>query len=484
MNNLIPVLKTIGIILVFSAWIWLFSYSVYADVPGLLWILIGVAPVILLLGYLVYDPDIFLFAIIFMVPLSIKTDLAGGSAISFPAEFMAVLMLGYLVIHSGSIRIPDRKILTHPIFLALVAEICWLIIASGLSSIPLVSFKRTFIQILYLCIFYFVFLTRFDNPGNILKFYLFYAAGMVVPVIHGMIWHAGFNFDPQVSYFMPQPFFIEHTLYGAALAFIIPPLIYLSLIRNPFNHTIVRKVIFGLLLLLCLAAEFLAYSRAAWISLLVTPVFLIVFRLKIKPAFILGISAALVIISLLNFSAILDRIERNEAISNKKSIRERIESVSNIQSDISNLERINRWKCALRMFNDEPVKGYGPGTYQFIYGRYQLPTEMTRISTYHGEKGNAHSEYLGFLAETGVPGFILYLVVVFVTLSTAIRIIYRTGDQLTRNLAIVVLISLLTFLIHTLFNGFLDTDKIGSLFFGSLAAITALDVYFFRKEHV
>ena len=173
---------------------------------------------------------------------------------------------------------------------------------------------------------------------------------------------------------------------------------------------------------------------------------------------------------------------RNEDEKQQGKSPSSLESVSNVQTDISNLERINRWKCAIRMFKDRPITGFGPGTYQFVYYRYQVKNEMTRISTYHGEKGNAHSEYLGSLCETGLPGLLIYLVSVFLVLYTAVKIIYKTKDKLIFFLTITITLCLLTFYIHTVFNGFLDNDKIGSLYYGSLGAITAIDIYFFRRK--
>jgi O-antigen ligase len=107
---------------------------------------------------------------------------------------------------------------------------------------------------------------------------------------------------------------------------------------------------------------------------------------------------------------------------------------------------------------------------------------MTRISTYHGDRGTAHSEYLGFLCETGAPGLFIYLLTIIFTLYTAFKIIYKTRDKLIRNLTITVTLCLLPFYFHTIFNGFLENDEIGSLYYGSLAAITAIDIYFFRKQ--
>src|ERR1700741_5654528 len=87
-----------------------------------------------------------------------------------------------------------------------------------------------------------------------------------------------------------------------------------------------------------------------------------------------------------------------------------IESMSNISTDVSNMERLNRWNCAIQMFQDKPYLGFGPGTYQFLYAPYQKSSMKTVISTNFGEKGNAHSEYLGPLCEQGFIGAGIVLV--------------------------------------------------------------------------
>ena len=445
-------------------------------------ILLAIAPALLLLVYLFSEPDIFLFSIIFFVPLSIKLDLPGGFALSFPSEVLVVLMAGYIILHLWRLNIPDRRIFSHPIFYLICIQITWLLVTSGLSSHPLVSFKRVLIQILYFLVFYLMFLTRFNKHEHILKFYLLYALGLIIPIINGMIWHSQYNFNPQASYYMPQPFFIEHTIYGAAINFVLPPLFYLALIPNAFVRNKTHKMIIGLLFLLCITGEFLSFSRAAWVSLLSIPVFLLLVRYRVNMIYPLFIIAFVIIVTLFFNQQLTDLLSRNEARSNRGNLKEQVESVSNIQTDISNVERINRWKCAIRMYEKEPLKGYGPGTYQFVYGGFQVRKEMTRISTYHGEKGNAHSEYLGAMAETGLPGLLIYLLIIGTTLFTAVKIIYKSHDPKTRTITILITLCLLPFLIHTVFNAFMENDEIGSLWYGSLAAITAMDVYFFRRE--
>jgi O-antigen ligase len=64
------------------------------------------------------------------------------------------------------------------------------------------------------------------------------------------------------------------------------------------------------------------------------------------------------------------------------------------------------------MFKERPVFGFGPATYAFEYARFQEPENLTIISTNFGDMGNAHSEYLSALSETGFVGFVLFVLFV------------------------------------------------------------------------
>jgi len=473
--------KYLAVILPVVAWLAALNCTFFADGMPYYWIIVGAVPAILVLSYLIFDSGLFLYSILFFIPLSVRTNLPGGATISIPSEALAVIMLCYFLAKAHRLRIPDKKILSHPVTLLLGIQILWLIVSSGLSSLPLVAFKRSFIIILYIVVFYWLFLSTFDKPGNIFKFYLFFAAGLVIPILNGFIRHTKYNFTHESSYNMPKPFFSDHTLYGATLAFIIPFLFFIFLIPNDYNRSLKQKTFYGILLVLCLVAEFFAYSRAAWLSLLITPFFLLLFRFRVRLIPMLAGVIVVFTILFLNYPLITEYMRRNEAKGDVGSLAEHVESISNLQTDISNRERINRWKCAIRMFMDKPVTGFGPGTYQFNYYAYENRNEMTWASTFHGNKGHAHSEYLGALCETGFPGFLIFVSTLVMILYTALKIIYTTRDKKLRNLTLAVILCLITFYFHGFFNGFLDNDKIAALFYGSLAAITALDVYFFRE---
>lgn len=50
-----------------------------------------------------------------------------------------------------------------------------------------------------------------------------------------------------------------------------------------------------------------------------------------------------------------------------------VSSISNVSTDPSNLERLNRWNCAYRMFQERPFIGWGPELMFFNMLRFKFP---------------------------------------------------------------------------------------------------------------
>ena len=75
-------------------------------------------------------------------------------------------------------------------------------------------------------------------------------------------------------------------------------------------------------------------------------------------------------------------MSRNSQDSSGKLV-EHLQSISNISTDASNVERLNRWVSAFGMIKEKPLVGWGPGTYQFEYapfqkGKYKLSPLLPR----------------------------------------------------------------------------------------------------------
>jgi len=305
------------------------------------------------------------------------------------------------------------------------------------------------------------------------KYVIAYSAGLAIVVIWFIIRVRGAGLlNQQFAHSACYPFFRDHTSFGAAMAFVLPPLavmVFRKRIGLP------ARVMLTFMIILFLAGLLLSYSRAAWVSLLAAVLVAVILWLRMPRRF-LGITAAGVIVALaLSAGWIWQRMDSTTEDSSA-DLGQHLRSASNISTDQSNLERINRWKCALRMFAVKPLAGWGPGTYQFSYGPFQKASEKTAISTDFGDAGNAHSEYLGALSESGLPGAILYLLITITAVITGIRVWYREKRGATGYFALAILTGIITYVVHGIMNSFLDSDKIAALWWGFIAILTAMDL--------
>ena len=279
--------------------------------------------------------------------------------------------------------------------------------------------------------------------------------------------------EKNAAHFVVKPFYNDHTAYGAVVALFIPVLAGLTF-RNKYK--IFKKLIVYAIFAFFLLALILSYSRAAWISVIVAFGVFIIIKLKIKLKYI---ALLLIIVFFFFFKysfQIYDKLGKNKQDSSSE-LTEHVESIANIATDASNLERINRWNCAIRMFKEKPFMGWGPGTYMFQYAPFQLSYQKTIISTDFGEKGNAHSEYLGPLSESGIFGMLTFLFIIITTIYTGIKVYNKSENNEIKTLTIGVLSGLITYYLHGLLNNFLDTDKLSVPFWGFTAIIVALDIY-------
>jgi O-antigen ligase len=225
-----------------------------------------------------------------------------------------------------------------------------------------------------------------------------------------------------------------------------------------------------------------SYSRAAWISVAFAfgVYWIIYFKIKFRWVF-LGIAVLAGLFYMFSFQFI-DRLERNKQDSSTDFV-EHIQSMSNISSDASNLERINRWNCAIRMYKERPILGWGPGTYQFVYAPFQRSKEKTIISTNVGDMGNAHSEYLGPLSESGILGMLTFMAIVIAATITGLRVYKNGKTKEVRLFALLILLGLMSYFAHSFLNNFLDTDKASVPFWGFIGILVSLDLFHTSKNN-
>ncbi len=443
---------------------------------------ISFLPVVLLFLFASFVAlDKVLLTIVFFTPLSVHLrDFVQGFSfdVSIPTE---PLLLGILILFVFKLLLDekiDRRILTHPISIAIYIHLFWLLITSITSTMPLVSFKFLLSRIWFIVSMYFIAAQLFKEQANVHKFIWLYSVALMLVIAYTNYRLSGYGFNNQAaSNWVVWPFFSDHTSYGAMLVmFLFPVFFYLTNQRDD----LFKQAIIFLVFIVFIVAIILSYTRAAWLSLFCGVILWIIVKLNLKFRTIIIGGFVGIIFLILSYNAFINRLEKNESESSGK-FTEHIESMANITTDASNLERLNRWKCALRMFKEKPVFGWGPGTYTFQYAPFQFSYDKTIISTDFGDLGNAHSEYLGPLAESGIIGILSVILIVVMVFVTAIRVFTKSSNNI-KYLSLYISLGLATYFIHGFLNNFLDSDKAAVPVWGFMAMLLALDIYHSKAE--
>ncbi len=447
--------------------------SIYLLSKEMYWV--AAAPLALGVLYLsIYRIDIILYVIAFSTPLAIiLNEKTGGPALSIPSEpllFGVMLLFIFKLLFEGKF---DKRILWHPVSIAIFFHLGWMFFTSITSSHPIISFKFLASQLWFILPMYLLGTQLFRTKKNISTFIWLYSSSLLIVIAYTIIRHAQHDWTQKAAHWVMSPFYNDHTAYAAVIALFLPIFLVFSTKWNTNGRT---RVLSTVVFLGLLTAIILSYTRAAWLSLVVAFIVYLIFRFKIRFASVAFMGAVLLGIFMIFQTDIMLKLKKNEQDS-ATDINKHLKSISNISTDASNLERINRWNSSIRMFEEKPILGWGPGTYQFNYAPYQKSSEMTIISTNAGDAGNAHSEYLGPLAEQGIPGMLAMLFIVGTLFYTGTMLYSKSDNNHIKLLTLGILLGLVSYFAHGFLNNFLDTDKLSVPVWAFIAMIVALDVY-------
>ncbi len=348
---------------------------------------------LLLLAFLYTEKSLLFFGA--LAPLSINFDnVGGGLGLALPTEPLFILM--FLFITFRWLIKPDFRLemLSHPISIAILAYLLWMWIATIFSTMPIVSVKFVMARTWYIVLFYFTCLSIFSNFKNIHWFFKAFTITTLGLVIFTLTKHAADGFIRSSSYGISWPFFPDHGMYAAAIAFAVSILFIYAFAGRHFGISLPFAPFLVFLLAILIFGIVVSYTRATWLSLVAAIGVYAVLKMRIKFSWILLVLFGAFAYGIINQEKILYDLEANKQGSSD-DIEGHVKSVSNVTTDPSNLERINRWKCAARMVSERPLFGFGPGTYVFKYSPFQKSDEITLISTFAGDMGDALGIYQG-----------------------------------------------------------------------------------------
>ncbi|MDH3648103.1 MAG: O-antigen ligase family protein [Saprospiraceae bacterium] len=402
---------------------------------------------------------VILFMIVVVLPFTLEISI-GSNKITLPSEPLLALgsfILLYIWIRSFPVL---WAVAYKPLAWACIGMMVWLTIASIMSVQPWVSYKATLVESIHWWIYYVGILTLAISRDRYVLASLLSSLSISIGFLLVYVWihHGMHGFQPNTAQIAGQPFFKDHTLYGACFALLVPWNVWLATYWGGKKEALAR--FHWMLSVALILGVFLSFSRVAWIGIGSASILVfITYRPNRWKSMVVVGGSIMVMILILTLPS--RSSQRGEGILPF------IAGISSWQYDVSVLERINRYKSAIRMFQASPVTGFGPGTFQFEYHPFQKSDEMTRISSTKpvhdmpGRGGSTHSEYLKALSETGLPGLLTWIMVFIFGLRRAYAKINSREEQL---IGLASLSSLLIYLVIGVFNNFVH-DGIMALFF-------------------
>lgn len=148
-----------------------------------------------------------------------------------------------------------------------------------------------------------------------------------------------------------------------------------------------------------------------------------------------------IIISIL-FSNIQSRV------FNSVNVQDRLETLTRLQGDDSLNERIRYSLHALSSIKKNPILGIGIGNWELVSIDYDKEDIVSYVVPYH-----VHNDYLELIAETGIPGFLLYYGAIFIVLFKLLKpLLFKSKINRDEFINCVIALSIIVYLIDATFN--------------------------------
>lgn len=474
-------IKEYGLLISGSAlFIVIASMLIWMDLPFLM-----LFPFALIAIYAtIYHQEFIFLALAFLTPLSVNIEeYVDGFGLFLPTEPLMFGLMILLVLQHVRKRTIPTYVFSHLIVKVVGLYLLWILVTSITSSHPVVSFKFLLAKLWFIVPLLFFGPLVYNDRKNIIRFMWLLSLGMILVITYTLVVHASYGFGEKEGHWVMSPFFKDHTIYGALVAFITPILFGLYFSKK---HTPLIQMTLMILILINLVGLYFSYTRAAWLSIIAALGVYMLIRLKVRFSILAALAVIVGLVIFLSWDNIQMELERNKYEHTTEAFSERIQSATNVTTDASNLERLNRWSCALEMFRERPVFGFGPGTYAFEYARFQDPENLTIISTNFGDMGNAHSEYLGPLSESGLIGMLLIFALIAAIFYKGITLYqsWPKEDKEMRSLLMAMIMALVTYFVHGVLNNYLDTDKASIPIWSICAIFIAMEYQLKHKVNV
>jgi len=455
-------------------WAVIMLACLWAGIAFEAWWLIGIPAALLVAWLTVVDFRRVYFLMLACIPLSIEMELPGGLGTDLPSEplmwLLTLVSITWFFRHWHTI---DGRFLRHPITLALFAHLVWTTVCVITSSDVLVSFKFLLAKGWYVIVFYCLSAHILREERDFKDLLWWFFVPLLIAVLSVLARHAPSGFSFEEVNFVMGPFFRNHVMYACSLAVFLPFAWYGTYWYRKYSGAWWVLVV-GMAIFL-LGINF-AYTRAAYVALAAAVgIYWLIRRRLIKIAVLVFsvVFAGLIVLvtSRDNWLEFAPNYERTVTHTRFENL---LEATTKLE-DISTMERVYRWVAASYMIKDKPFTGFGPGNFYFNYQKYTVTSFKTYVSD-NPERSGIHNYFLMVTVEQGIPGLIFFLLFCLLVIFMGQQVYHRTPDAGRRRVLVASLLSFMLITMLMLMNDFVETDKIGSLFFICAAILVNMDL--------
>lgn len=434
------------------------------------------APPVVLLGLaiLLTDFRIIYYLLLLSVPYSVEVYFPGGLTLSVFSEPLMLILMACLALSFLLGRFHDRRFFLHPLMVLIYAIYIWSIFTSLTSVDQIKSVKYLLSKLWFMSAFLVFTYFLVKDVSDFRRISWIFLVGLLVLVVSTIIRYAalGFAFAQMNAPF--KPFFPNHVIYSTTVALFIPYCFYLMKMHGQQKK--VKIFLMGVLAVLVFAV-IISYTRASVLSLFVAAAYylLIRFRITLKTLLVCYIVAIGLGIYFFKDNRYLLHAPNFETTIYNKNFGSHLQATYNFE-DVSGMERVYRWIAAIYMTADRPVTGFGPSTFYPEYKRYTVGSFRTYVSD-NPEKSTTHNYFLLIMAEQGIPGLVLFVILVTALMVLPEKLYYQTRNQQYRYVILAAGMSLVIVIFHFLLNELIELDKVGSYFFISIALLIRADIW-------
>lgn len=409
---------------------------------------------------------------LWVLPLSTELAITDSLSLDFPGEPLLILLTGAVLL----LLITRRFSLPVPVYqsnllVLVLLHLFWIGITILFSREPILSLKYLLAKCWYvlpLVILPSAFLQRFRHWQQMA---LALCIPMLLVVVQSILRHAAHDFSFEGIKDTLDPFFRNHVNYSGMLVCLLPIGIGIYLLTDEQGKK--RKL--GFALVIAILGLILAYSRGAWVVAIAG---LFVYWL-IKRKWLMH---ALVMSSIVISLALTWLLQENRFLQYRPDFTTTIfhtdftdhMAATLALKDVSNAERFYRWTAGVAMAAEEPVTGFGPNSFYLHYKPYAAQLFRTWVSN-NPDHSTVHNYYLLLALEQGLPGLLVFLIILFVALYRAQYLFHRLQTRLYSYAAMIAGVMLSMIALLNTMSDLIETDKIGGLFWLCIGVIIALE---------